>query len=79
MTKVEAIERVMLDYGGIATLNVIYSEIEKYYPNAKASKEWEAGIRGVLYRDLGKRFKKIDTSVYALVNYDLDIDIPINS
>lgn len=76
MTKVEAIERVMLDYGGIATLNVIYSEIEKYYPNAKASKEWKAGIRGVLYRDLGKRFKKIDTSVYALVNYDLDNLIP---
>lgn len=76
MTKVEAIERVMLDYGGIAPLNVIYSDIERYYPSAKASDEWQAGIRGVLYRDLGKRFKRVDTSIYALINYDLRNLIP---
>lgn len=80
MTKVDAIERVMLEYGGIASLSVIYSDIENYYPNAKASNEWQAGIRGVLYRELGKRFKRIDTSIYALINYDLRKLIPdINS
>lgn len=76
MTKVDAIEKVMLDYGGIATLNVIYTDIEKYYPNAKASEEWQAGIRGVLYRDLGKRFKKIDTSIYALIDYNIEKLLP---
>ena len=76
MTKVEAIERVMNDYGGIATLNIIYSDIEKYYPNAKASAEWQAGIRGVLYRDINKRFKKLDTATYATVDYEVKNLLP---
>ena len=76
MTKAEAIERVMMDYGGIATLNVIYADINKYYPNAKVSSEWEAGIRGVLYRDVGKRFKKIDTAIYALNDYNIHNLLP---
>lgn len=70
MTKVEAIIKVMNDYNGIATLQLIYNEIEKYYPNVKNSKDWTAGIRGVLYRELGKKFKRIDTSTYALIEYD---------
>jgi hypothetical protein len=52
MTKVEAIKKVLEDHNGIATWEIIYSEIEKYYPAAKTSVEWEAGIRGVLYREL---------------------------
>lgn len=70
MTKAEAIEKVLDDYYGVATLEIIYNEIEKYYPNAKKSYEWQAGIRGVLYRDVGKRFKKMDLGVYALMDYD---------
>lgn len=71
MTKVDAIEQVMVANGGTANLNLIYAEIEKYYPAAKQSKEWEAGIRGVLYRELNKgtRFKKIGLSLYALNGY----------
>lgn len=70
MTKVEAIEALMKEYNGIITLEIIYNEITKYYPEAKNSETWKEGLRGVLYRDLNKRFKKIDKSVYALIDYD---------
>ena len=50
MTKVEAIERVLKQNGGSANLSTIYNKIQKFYPKAKENKEWEAGIRGVLYR-----------------------------
>ncbi len=72
MTKVEAIKKVLGDNGGIATWEIIYNEIEKYYPEAKASKEWSAGIRGVLYREIKnlKNFKKIDEGTFALADYD---------
>lgn len=71
MTKVEAIERVMADNGGTASLNLIYENIVKYYPSVTASKEWEAGIRGSLYREIrnSRRFKKIGVSIYALKDY----------
>ena len=71
MTKVEAIQKVMMDNGGTASLDIIYENIEKYYPTAKLSNEWEAGIRGVLYREIrnNKRFKKIGLSIYALEDY----------
>lgn len=72
MTKVEAIRRVLEDNGGIATWEIIYNEIEKYYPEAKKSKEWSAGIRGVLYREIrnNKNFKKIDEGTFSLADYD---------
>ncbi|MCR2101108.1 hypothetical protein [Campylobacter upsaliensis] len=72
MTKIEAIESVLRENGGSANLNVIYNKIQKFYPKAKESKEWEAGIRGVLYRELrkGSRFKKIGLSIYALKDYE---------
>ena len=35
MTKVEAIERVLLDNGGAGSLSYIYDNIERYYPGAK--------------------------------------------
>ena len=54
MTKAEAIESVLRENGGSANLNVIYDKIQKFYPKAKESKEWEAGIRGVLYREFKK-------------------------
>lgn len=72
MTKVEAIAKIMEDNGGRATLSDIYDNITKYYPNARKSKDWEAGLRGVLYRDINnnRRFKKIGLSIYALYNYE---------
>jgi len=71
MTKVEAIENVIKENGGCASLQVIYDNIEKYYPTAKQSKKWDAGIRGVLYRELyhGNKFKKVGLSLYALNDY----------
>lgn len=71
MTKVEAIQKVMEDNHGTASLEIIYQNIEKYYPTTKLSNEWEAGIRGVLYREIRnkKRFKKIGLSIYALEDY----------
>lgn len=71
MTKVEAIAKVMQDNGGTASLSVIYDNICKYYPTAKVSKDWEAGLRGVLYREIknGKTFKKIGLSIYSLADY----------
>lgn len=71
MTKVDAIEKVMEDNGGTATLSDIYENITKYYPNAKRSKSWESGLRGVLYRELAhdRRFKRLGLSIYALKDY----------
>jgi len=72
MTKVEAIKKLLEDNGGIATWEIIYNEIEKYYPEAKTSREWQAGIRGVLYREIKnkKSFKKIEEGTFALFEYD---------
>ena len=71
MTKVQAIKKVMEDNNGSATLDFIYKNIEKYYPTAKTSEQWEAGLRGVLYREIinNRNFKKIGLSIYALNDY----------
>ncbi|NDK08858.1 hypothetical protein EOM39_06485 [Candidatus Gracilibacteria bacterium] len=72
ITKVGALKKLLKDNGGIATWEIIYNEIEKYYPKAKLSNEWQAGIRGVLYREIknNKSFKKIDEGTYSLLDYD---------
>ena len=71
MTKVQAIAKVMADNGGVANLEMIYGNIEKYYPAIHASAKWKEGIRGVLYREIRnkKAFKKIGLSIYALTDY----------
>ena len=76
MTKVEAIKQLMLDNGGIASWKMIYSQIENYYPNAKKSKEWQAGLRGVLYRDVGSTFKKISEGLFATIDYNEYNNLP---
>lgn len=55
-------------------MRLIYDNICQYYPIAKDSKDWEAGIRGVLYREIrnSRRFKKIGLSIYALADYKED-------
>lgn len=40
MTKVDAIEQVMLANGGSASLSQIYDQIETFYPTAKQSATW---------------------------------------
>lgn len=79
MTKVEAIRALMEDDDGVVTLRMIYDEIEKYYPNAKKASDWKAGLRGVLYRDIGKSFKKLSNSTYAPIDYnDMKIFLEIS-
>jgi putative restriction endonuclease len=72
MTKVEAIEKVLSDNGGMAGWGIIYKQIELYYPIIKNSSDWKAGVRGVLYRDIrnGRRFKMVEEGVIALRDYD---------
>jgi hypothetical protein len=68
MTKVDAIAKVIKGNGGSATWSEIYQKIGRYYKGAKASKEWQAGIRGVLYREIrnDRTFKKINDATFAL-------------
>jgi len=77
MTKVEAIKKLMEDNGGVAPWRYIYDNIEKYYPAAKASQEWRAGIRGVLYREIrnNKNFKQIGFGTFALREYEQEKQI----
>lgn len=70
MTKVEAIKRVLEDNNGVAVWSIIYNQIEKYYPEVKRQKDWKAGVRGVLYRDVGKNFKMLEEGIVALIGYD---------
>jgi hypothetical protein len=72
MTKVEAIEKLLLDNDGIATWGMIYHEIGKYHPNAKRSDTWQEGIRGVVYREIRnkRRFKIFAPGTVSLYNYD---------
>lgn len=71
MTKVEAIKKILVANNGVANLNTIYTEIDKYYVNLVKGKDWTAGIRGVLYREIKKKrnFKKIGFSLYAVEDY----------
>jgi len=71
VTKVEAIRKVLEEHGGVATWEQIYENIEKYYPAAKSSREWKAGIRGVLYREIknNRNFKRITLGIFALKEY----------
>ncbi|MDI9364388.1 MAG: HNH endonuclease [Flavobacterium sp.] len=70
MNKVDAIINVLKDNNGVALWSIIYSQIEKYYPEIKRQKDWKAGVRGVLYRDLGKNFKMFEEGIVALIDYD---------
>lgn len=74
MTKLDAIERVMIDNGGTASWNIIYDNITKYYPSAMSSAKWKEGIRGTLLRELpnSTRFKKIGLGIYAVADYQED-------
>lgn len=71
MTKAEAIKKVLEDNNGVASWKVIYSQIEKYYPDIKRSMKWKPGIRGVLYREIknNRNFKKISLGIFALIDY----------
>ena len=71
MTKVEAIRRVLENNNGTATWEIIYNNIDKYYPSIKSSTNWQEGIRGILYRELknNKNFKKRKRENYDSCSY----------
>lgn len=71
LTKVSALINLLRDNGGAASWKDIYDNIEGYYPNIKAPKDWEAALRGVLYREFKNRrhFKRISPGVFALADY----------
>lgn len=77
MTKVGAIRRLMEGNGGVASWKYIYDNIEKYYPGIKSSKEWQAGIRGVLYREIkdNRSFQKLGFGTFALLEYEQEKQI----
>ena len=83
ITKVDAIKRVMEDNGGKATLQQIYEQAGRYYPDVDRAKDWKAGLSGVLYREIRNQpsrrsasassrrlgtFEKIDKATYGLIN-----------
>lgn len=72
ITKVWALIELLKDNWWIATWEIIYNEVEKYYPKIKDPKDWQAALRWVLYREIykNKNFKKIDEWVFSLLNYD---------
>jgi len=72
-TKVQAIEKVINYCGGSATWDDIYSKSELFYPNIKKSKEWKAGIRGVLYREIknNKNFVRNIDGSFSLLNKEV--------
>ncbi len=72
ITKVWALRELLKDNWWIATWEIIYNEIEKYYPKIKDPKDWQAALRGVLYREIYKNenFKKIDEWIFSLLDYD---------
>ena len=73
MTKVQALINLMQDNGGLASWQYIYDNIEKYYQGITSSKEWQAGLRGVLYREIrnGVNFKKVGLGLFGLADYNV--------
>lgn len=71
MTKIDAIKEVIRANGGVASWSLIYDNVAKHYPKARQSKTWQAGLRGVLYRDIkdNKNLKKVGLGLYALRDY----------
>jgi len=77
MTKIAAIKSLMADYNGVVNWQIIYNEIEKYYPAAKQSSHWQAGLRGVLYREeKNGTIKRIEEGVFALTDFNFSHTFP---
>lgn len=73
ITKSEAIIQILKDNNGIANLEKIYKEFPKYYKKLTDIKDWQAGLRGILYRDLkNNKIKKVGLSLYALNEYEIE-------
>ncbi len=67
MNKAEAIRKVLLDNNGVANWKILYSEIEQYYPNIKKSLDWQAALRGIVYREIKvNNIQKIGIGIFII-------------
>lgn len=66
---VEAIEQVLRDNGGSASLERMYLDILKYR-DVSNNRQWQATLRGILYRDMRQRdhFVRLGLGVFGLKN-----------
>lgn len=65
----EAIEQVLRDNGGVASLDVLYRDIVKYR-DITTNREWKATLRGILYREIQQKghIVRVGLGVFALQN-----------
>ncbi|CAC9610949.1 hypothetical protein [uncultured Gammaproteobacteria bacterium] len=70
MTYSEAIEKVMIDNGGFASLQLIYQNIEKY--REKTGLTPDNSIQERVQRD--DRFTRIGLGVYALTDFIVEVE-----
>ncbi len=63
----EAIERVLKDNGGSASLEKMYADILKFRDVSK-NQHWQATLRGILYRDMRQRDRvvRVGLGVFGL-------------
>ena len=69
MTKVDAIKKALVKNGGSATLQQLYKLTPNFKKDIKQATDWQAGLRGVLYREVrnGRNFKRVNEAEYALI------------
>ena len=72
MTKVEAIKKFLKIMVELQHGKLSITRSKNIIQKRKKSKEWSAGICGVLYREIKnhKNFKKIDEGTFSVANYD---------
>jgi len=65
----EAIEQILRDNGGVASLEVLYRDIVKYR-DVTTNREWRATLRGILYREMQRKghIVRVGLGVFALRN-----------
>ena len=63
----EAIEQVLRDNGGVASLEVLYRDIAQYR-DLTTNREWKATLRGILYREMQRKGQivRVGLGVFAL-------------
>jgi hypothetical protein len=62
----EAIEQVITDNGGVASLDKMYTDILNYR-DVSSNRRWKATLRGILYRDMRQRGRivRVGLGVYG--------------
>ena len=79
MTKVEVVKAFLKKSGGAATWRDIYEGTVEFYPAVAASKFWQEGIRGVVYREIraGANFKMAGKGIVSLIGHNCEFSAQI--